>query len=142
MLGVGSAAALSANVILAGFSGDAALISKHLLRLKDSGPIAVDRCPGGWDPHSLSILRATPGVIVTDNEELALVDPQPNVQFIELMMMNSMVAKRVSMTRELLGLIRQRRIAAFALNFDGLDSRYRGRYVFWPELRSAIADNY
>jgi hypothetical protein len=44
--------------------------------------------------------------------------------------------------RELLQSIRQRRIAAFALESGGLDWQWQGRHIFWPELRGAIANNY
>ena len=144
VLGIGGAVALSAAGILAQLSGDIALISKHLLRSKAPVSIAIapDRCLGGWDTHSLSVLRATPGVIVTDSEQLALVDPQPNLEFIEPMTMSALVARGAFDDHELLRLIRQHRIAAFALTSAGLEGKYRGIFGFWPAFRYAVADNY
>jgi hypothetical protein len=71
-----------------------------------------------------------------------VIDPQLKPQFLDLMVLNAMKASGTFDDRELLQSIRQRRIAAFALDPSGLDLQWRGRHFFWPELRAAIAGNY
>ncbi len=44
--------------------------------------------------------------------------------------------------RELTELIAQKRIAAIALEGQGLNREYRGRRFLWPELQAAIEQNY
>ncbi|HLX36427.1 MAG TPA: hypothetical protein VKR29_01455, partial [Candidatus Binataceae bacterium] len=95
-----------------------------------------------WDPHALAKLQSIDGPILTDAAELNLVDSQPNLQWIDLMVLMSMQEIGSFDDRPLLADIRARRIAAFALDPEGLKRNFRGRPLFWPQLRSAIETNY
>ncbi|HLI79913.1 MAG TPA: hypothetical protein VKV03_08015 [Candidatus Binataceae bacterium] len=101
------------------------------------GPIADP-----WDSHSLAILGAIDGPILTDAAELNLVDARPNLQWIDLMVLTSMRQIGTFDDGALVDDIRHRRIAAFALDSEGLDRNFRGRPMFWTRLRRAIEANY
>jgi len=101
------------------------------------------RCIVGWSQRSLNTLRSIRGgIVVTDSSQLSVIDPQLQPQFIQLDVLGAMKVRGTFDDRELLQSIRQRRIAAFALDPPGLNLQWRGRYFFWPELRDAIAGNY
>jgi len=95
-----------------------------------------------WDPHALAVLHSIEGPIMTDAAELNLIDDQPNLQWIDLMVLTSMQQIGSFDDGALLDEIRARRIAAFALYSDGLVRNFRGRPLFWPRFRSAIESNY
>ena len=95
-----------------------------------------------WDPLALARLLTLDGPIVTDTAELKLVDTQPNLQWIDLMVLTSMQQLGTFDDRALIESIERRRIAAFALDPQGLRRNYRGRAMFWPRLRRAIKANY
>ena len=82
------------------------------------------------------------GPILTDVAELKLIDPQANLQWIDLMVLVSMQELGGFDDSALLDQVGGRRIAAFALDADGLDRSFRGRALFWPRLRRAIELNY
>jgi len=98
--------------------------------------------PQPWDPAALARLKAIDGPILTDAADLCVIDPRTNLQFIELMLMNPMHAAGSFDDSQLIAEIRERRIAAFALDADGLGREFRGRPLFWPALRAAIERNY
>jgi hypothetical protein len=95
-----------------------------------------------WDSHTLAMLRTIDGPILTDTAELNLVDARPNLQWIDLMVLASMQQIGTFDDRALIDEIQHRRIAAFALDAEGLDRNFRGRPMFWPRLRGAIEANY
>ena len=95
-----------------------------------------------WDPRALEMLRGIDGPIVTDTAELKLVDPQPNLQWIDLMVLASMEQLGTFNDVALLDAIQRRRISAFAVDEEGLDRSFRGRPLLWPRLRRAIEANY
>jgi hypothetical protein len=95
-----------------------------------------------WDPRALDLLHSIEGPIFTDAADLNLVDSQPNLQWIELMVLTSMQEVETFDDAALLDAIRRHQIAAFALDADGLERNYRGRPFFWPRLRGAIEANY
>jgi hypothetical protein len=138
LLGIGSALAISAGLIVTGVGRRSELLSAV------RPPLSTDsQCMVGWDQENLNRLRSKgDGIVVTDSSQLSVIDPQLNSQFIELGVMSAMKARGTFDDRELLRLIKQRRIAAFALDPSGLDAQWRGRNTFWPELRDAIADDY
>jgi hypothetical protein len=95
-----------------------------------------------WDRRALDILHSINGPVLTDAAELKLIDAQGNLQWIDLMVLTSMQRLGTFDDAPLLGAIRRHRIAAFALDADGLDRSFRGRPLFWPRLRRAIEANY
>jgi hypothetical protein len=64
------------------------------------------------------------------------------VEWIDLMMLNSMRAIGSFDDSDLLRAIAQRRYGAIALDREGLDRAYRGKQFFWPALRAVIEANY
>jgi hypothetical protein len=109
-----------------------------------SAPRALTRChvEPAWDTQALKRLHAIEGPIVTDTAELDLVDARPNLQWIDLMVLDSMKELGTFDDAVLLVDIRAHRIAAFALDADGLDRSFRGRPLFWPSLRREIENSY
>jgi hypothetical protein len=95
-----------------------------------------------WDPRAMARLRAVRGTVLTDDADLALIDPAPNLQWMDLMILASMRRLGTFDDSALLAEIRARKIGAFALGKAGLDRRQRGRALFWPQLRAAIEHNY
>ena len=95
-----------------------------------------------WDRRALDLLRSIDGPILTDTAELDLVDAQPNLQWIDLMVLTSMEQLRTFDDAPLLDAIWRHQIAAFALDGDGLERSFRGRPLFWLRLRRAIEANY
>ena len=95
-----------------------------------------------WDPRALEALRSIDGPILIDTAELNLVDARLNVQWIDLMVLSSMQQRGTFDDSALLDAVRHRRMAAFALDADGLDRAFRGRPLFWPRLHTAIEANY
>jgi hypothetical protein len=95
-----------------------------------------------WDSRSLARTRTLSGPILTDTADLVLADPHADVQWIDLMVLNSMRALGTFDDSHLIAEIRERKIAAFALDADGLERSYRGRRFFWGGLRAAIEQNY
>ncbi|HXW83917.1 MAG TPA: hypothetical protein VEJ86_05905 [Candidatus Binataceae bacterium] len=95
-----------------------------------------------WDPRALARLHQISGPIVTDDADLLLTDTSTNLQWIDLMVLNSMYQRGTFDDSALLDSIGERRIAAFALDSAGLDRAVRGRPLLWPALRDAIDHNY
>ncbi len=95
-----------------------------------------------WDRRALEILRGIDGPILTDTAELQLIDQRRNLQWIDLMVLTSMQHSGTFDDVALLDAIQRHRITAFALDQEGLDRSFRGRPLFWPRLRRAIAANY
>jgi hypothetical protein len=95
-----------------------------------------------WDRRSLHKLHSIDGPILTDTAELNLIDAQPNLQWIDLMVLTSMEQLGSFDDTSLLDAISRRRIGAFALDADGVAREFRGRPLFWPGLRRAIEANY
>jgi len=95
-----------------------------------------------WDPSALEILRSTNGTILTDTAELKLVDGRENLQWIDLMVLTSMVQLGTFDDKPLLDVIWRHQVAAFALDEAGLARSFRDRPLFWPRLRRAIEANY
>ena len=95
-----------------------------------------------WDKRALDRLHSIDGPILTDTAELNLVDSQPNLQWIDLMVLTSMEQLGTFDDAALLDAIWRHRLAAFALDADGLERDFRGRPLFWPRLRRAIEANY
>ena len=95
-----------------------------------------------WDRRALDILHSVDGPILTDAAELNLVDAQPNLQWIDLMVLASMEQLGTFDDAALLDAVWRHQIAAFALDADGLNRSFRGRPLFWPRLRRAIEANY
>ncbi len=95
-----------------------------------------------WDPRALEVLRSIDGPIVTDAAELKLVDERENLQWIDLMVLTSMVQLGTFDDQPLLDVIWRHQVAAFALDDEGLARNFRGRPLFWPRLRRAIEANY
>jgi hypothetical protein len=95
-----------------------------------------------WDPRALDLMRSIDGPILTDVAELKLVDTQTNLQWMDLMVLTSMEQLGTFDDSSLVGSIEHREIAAFALDEEGLGRSFRGRALFWPRLKGAIADNY
>jgi hypothetical protein len=95
-----------------------------------------------WDRRALDILRSVDGPILTDVPELNLIDAQPNLQWIDLMVLASMKQLGTFDDAVLVDAVRRHQVAAFALNTDRLDRSFRGRALFWPGLRRAIEANY
>ncbi len=95
-----------------------------------------------WDPRALEILRSTNGTILTDAAELKLVDERENLQWIDLMVLTSMVELGAFDDKPLLDVIWRHQVAAFALDEERLARNFRGRPLFWPRLRRAIEANY
>jgi hypothetical protein len=79
---------------------------------------------------------------MTDAAELNLVDARPNLQWVDLMVLASMQEVGTFDDRALVDDIQHRRVAAFALDEEGLVRNFRGRPLFWPRLRRAIEANY
>jgi hypothetical protein len=102
------------------------------------GHVATDP----WDHRALKTLRAIDGPILTDKAELKLIDSRANLQWIDLMVLTSMQQLGTFDDSALVDSIRRRRIAAFALDDEGLARSFRGRPMFWPRLREAIEANY
>ncbi|MGH7779845.1 MAG: hypothetical protein ACREQR_08455 [Candidatus Binataceae bacterium] len=98
--------------------------------------------PQPWDSGALARLGAISGPILTDDAGICLVDPRTNLEWIDLMVLGAMRSRGNFDDSQLLAQIRGRRIAAFALDADGLGREFRGRPLFWPELRAAIEQNY
>jgi hypothetical protein len=95
-----------------------------------------------WDPRALATLHSIDGPILTDIAELKLVDAQPNLQWIDLMVLTSMQQLGTFDDASLVSAVEHREIAAFALDDEGLGRSFRGRALFWPRLRQAIEANY
>ena len=95
-----------------------------------------------WDRRALDILHSVDGPILTDTAELNLADAQSNLQWIDLMVLTSMEQLGAFNDRPLLNAIGRKQIGAFALDDAGLRRNFRGRALFWPELRHAIEANY
>ena len=95
-----------------------------------------------WDDRALAILQSIDGPILTDAAELKLVDRQPNLEWIDLMVLTSMHGLGSFDDTALIAAIEHREIAAFALDDEGLARSFRGRQLFWPRLRGAIENNY
>jgi hypothetical protein len=95
-----------------------------------------------WDPRALEILRSINGTILTDAAELKLVDERENLQWIDLMVLTSMVQIGTFDDKLLLDAIWRRQVAAFALDDEHLARSFRGRPLFWPRLQRAIEANY
>ncbi len=133
--------AMSPITQLASGAAMATLLASGLILAPRS--ITMPRAIGdAWDPRALEKLHAIDGPIMTDAAELNLVDAQPNLQWIDLMVLTSMQQVGTFDDRALLDEVQRHRIAAFALDADGLDRAFRGRPLFWPGLRGAIETNY
>jgi hypothetical protein len=149
---------LAAMAILASAGIDLALAQMRAMRLipqlAAGGAIAlliamgltltrrVEVSTEPWDPRALGMLHSIDGPILTDAAELYLVDTQPNLQWIDLMVLTSMHELGTFDDRALIDTIRRHQIGAFALDGKGLDRSFRGRPLFWPRLRTAIETNY
>jgi hypothetical protein len=94
------------------------------------------------DQSTVNGLRAINGPIVVTHSNYLVHDQRPNVEWMEGLVLSGMKARSTFDDRALLDSIRRRQIAAFVLGPSGLDRDYRGRLVYWPELRKAIRDNY
>ena len=103
---------------------------------------ATAALPDPWDHRAIDMLDSIKGPILTDRAELKLVDSQPNLQWIDLMVLASMEQLGTFNDQPLLEAIRRHQIAAFALDEDGLGRSFRGRSLFWPALRREIQVNY
>ncbi len=96
----------------------------------------------GVGKSTVNELRAISGPIVVTDTNYLIRDQRPNVEWMEALILSGMKAHGAFDDRAMLDSIRRREIAAFVLGPSGLDRDYRGRLVFWPELREAIRDNY
>jgi hypothetical protein len=94
------------------------------------------------NPDGVRALATIRGRVLTDLPELVLIGASPGIEAIELMPLNSMRAHGGFDDRPLMSAIEERQIAGFALSASLLHEGYRGRDLFWPELRQAIERNY
>jgi hypothetical protein len=129
----------AAPQLAAGFGLALALSLGYLSAPRELTQFHVDPA---WDAHALKRLRSISGPIITDTAELSLIDARPNLQWIDLMVLASMKELGTFDDAPLLADIRAHRIAAFALDADGLNRNFRGRPFFWPTLRREIENNY
>jgi hypothetical protein len=94
-----------------------------------------------WDKPSAQ-LSGIRGILLTDIPEIALVDSSREVWFLDLMPLRALHERGALDDKPLIDALAGHKIAAVALDAGLLRRNWRGRDLFWPELREAIDRNY
>jgi hypothetical protein len=98
--------------------------------------------PSPWDEKAMDRLSSIHGMVITDMNALAVANPYANVEFIELMVFDTMRVYGLFDDGPLLASVQSRKIGGFALDRELLERDWRGRKLFWPALSQAISQNY
>jgi hypothetical protein len=94
-----------------------------------------------WDAMAQQVAEIH-GIVLTNVPEVALIDRSHEVWYLDLMLLRGLHQRGLLDDRPLIAALDQRRIAVVALGPELLQAKWRGRDLFWPQLRQAIERNY